>query len=157
MLESQTAQKQMITATAELDGYVQVPRYEVRASAGAGALVHSEQIVDYIAFREDWVRRTLRRSPRDICVIEAQGDSMEPTISNGDLLIVDMSIGTIRDAAIYVISWRGVLLVKRISPKLTGELLIFSDNPRYSGDTLTADQAAELHVIGHVIWHGGLF
>jgi phage repressor protein C with HTH and peptisase S24 domain len=138
------------------DDYIYLPRYEVRAAAGAGQVVHSEQIVDYLAFRAEWVRRTLRRRPEDICVIEAHGDSMEPTISNGDLLIVDMSIGQICDGAIYVFSYRGVLLVKRIAPKLTGELVISSDNPRYPSDTLTRDQIIDLNVIGHVVWHGGL-
>ena len=62
-----------------------VPRYEISASAGGGAAVYSEQIVDYLAFKTDWVRDHLRLPPEAIALINVTGDSMEPALSDGDL------------------------------------------------------------------------
>lgn len=48
------------------DGFILVPHYEVQASAGHGSLIHSEQIVDYLAFKADWVRNTLGVAQKDL-------------------------------------------------------------------------------------------
>ena len=138
------------------DGFVLLPRYEVRASAGSGEVVHSEQIVDFLAFKETWVRNTLRRNPANLLLIEAVGDSMEPTISDADLLLVDATETRVRDNAVYAISIAGDLVVKRVQRRVTGELLIISDNPRYSADVVPPNMAADLRVVGQVVWHGGL-
>ncbi|MFM2042080.1 MAG: hypothetical protein RLY86_656 [Pseudomonadota bacterium] len=136
--------------------FVLLPRYEVRAAAGGGAVVTSEQVVDHLAFKAQWVRRTLRRNPEDLILIEANGDSMEPTIANGDLLLVDISITAFKDFAVYVMSMDGELVVKRIERNFaTGGVLISSDNPRYRGQELTASQAQQLRIVGQVVWHGG--
>ena len=145
-----------LARTDDMEGYIFLPRHQVQASAGAGAIVHSERIVDYLALKEDWVRTVIRRNPNDLRLIEAQGDSMEPTISHGDLLLVDMSVGTVRDGAIYVLSYDGTLLVKRINRRITGEIVVKSDNPAYDPDVLPSNGATNLQVIGQVVWHGGL-
>lgn len=137
--------------------FVLLPRYEVRAAAGGGALVHSEQVVDHLAFKSDWVRHRLRRNPAHLGLIEAMGDSMEPTISDGDLLLVDFSENKVKDNAIYALSADGDLIVKRIQRNpITGSLTIISDNPRYSPIVLEGHEAARLRVVGQVCWHGGL-
>jgi phage repressor protein C with HTH and peptisase S24 domain len=137
--------------------FVLLPRYEVRAAAGGGALVHSEQVVDHLAFKSDWVRHRLRRNPAHLGLIEAMGDSMEPTIADGDLLLVDFSENKVKDNAIYALSADGDLIVKRIQRNpITGSLTIISDNPRYPPIVLEGHEAARLRVVGQVCWHGGL-
>ncbi|MNT82568.1 hypothetical protein D3C72_2223190 [compost metagenome] len=37
----------------------------------------------------------------------------------------------------------------------TGGLQIISYNPAYKPQVLSAEQAAELHISGRVVWHGG--
>lgn len=138
------------------DGFVLLPRYEVRAAAGGGAVINSEQVVDHLAFKASWVRHTLRRSPAALILIEAMGDSMEPTISHGDLLLVDTSEGRIRDNSVYVLSLNGDLIVKRIQRRLSGEIEVMSDNARYSPDLIPPSQADQLRVVGLVVWHGGV-
>jgi len=133
-----------------------VPRYDVRAAAGGGAVIHSEQIVDYLAFKADWVRSTLRLNPSWLLLIEAVGDSMEDTISDGDLLLVNTHEPRIKENAIYAISVNGSLLVKRIQLKLDGTLVVKSDNPRYDPEVVPPNEADQLRVIGQVVWHGGL-
>lgn len=143
-----------ITPDTAPDGFILVPHYEVQASAGNGSLVHSEQIVDYLAFKADWVRNTLGVAQKDLALISVKGDSMEPELSNEDLILVDMRKNRVEDNAIYVLQFDGTLLVKRIQRKLDGSMHVMSDNPRYEAEVVSADRAADLHVLGRVVWSG---
>lgn len=136
------------------DGFILVPHYEVHASAGGGALVCSEQIVDYLAFKADWVRNTLGVSQKDLALISVKGDSMEPALSNDDLILVDMRRNRVEDNAIYVLQLNSTLLVKRIQHKLDGSLHVMSDNPRYEAEVVSAESAGDLMVLGRVVWSG---
>lgn len=133
---------------------MRVPRYEVAASAGGGAFVESEQIVDYLSFRSEWVRNTLGVSVKDLALINVIGDSMEPTLSDGDVVLLDMTFRGVQDSSIYVLQLNGTLLVKRIQHKLNGSLVIKSDNKLYEPETVTGDEVNQLKIIGRVIWAG---
>lgn len=134
--------------------FVMVPRYDVHGSAGHGAITHSEQVVDHLAFRGEWVRNALGVSQKDLALISVKGDSMEPTLSNEDLILIDMRKGCVEDNAIYVLQHNGDLLVKRIQRKLDGSVVVKSDNPRYDPETLNPEMAGRLVVVGRVVWSG---
>ncbi len=141
-------------APAAPDGFVLVPRYDVAASMGNGAVIHSEQVVDHLAFRAEWVRTELGTSPRNLILISAIGDSMEPSLRAGDLLLIDRSIESVRQDAIYAIAQDGELRIKRIQRLFDGSLVIKSDNPNYRTEELTADQAERMRIVGRVVWSG---
>ncbi len=134
--------------------FVLVPRYNVGASAGGGAIIHSEQIVDHLAFRSEWVRSALDVSVKDLALISVKGDSMEPTLSNGDMILVDTGTRKVEDNAIYVLRYNGALMVKRIQRKVDGTLIIKSDNIVYEPETVEGDAVDQLHVVGRVVWSG---
>jgi len=142
------------TTSEHCEGFVQVPRYRVDASAGGGSIIHSEQIVDYLSFKADWVRNSLGVSVQDLALINVKGDSMEPVLSNEDLILVDMRVNGVEDNAIYVLQFNGVLLVKRLQRRFDGSVVIMSDNPRYTPETLAGDTVEALKVIGRVVWAG---
>lgn len=127
---------------------VTVPRYSVTASAGAGAANDQEEIIDHIAFSRDY----LRRSHENLALIEVTGESMSPTISHGDLILIDRT-APLRDGFIYVIAADGDLLCKRILKLATGGIILKSDNPAYPDHQLPPDQARTLNILGQVIWH----
>lgn len=131
-----------------------MPRYDVQASMGNGAVVHSEQVVDHLAFRETWVRTELGTIPSNLILISAIGDSMEPTLRAGDLLLIDRSAASVKQDAIYAFSTNGELKVKRMQLKLDGSLIVKSDNPQYEVDVLTSDKSADLKIVGRVVWSG---
>ena len=150
----ETSAKKVREKNVAPEGFILVPHYEVHASAGNGSLVHSEQIVDYLAFKADWVRNTLGVAQKDLALISVKGDSMEPVLSNEDLILIDMRKNRVEDNAIYVLQLDGTLLVKRIQRKLDGSLHVMSDNPRYEAEIVKAERAPELHVLGRVVWSG---
>lgn len=135
-------------------GFILVPRYDVAASMGNGSVIHSEQIVDHLAFRAEWVRTELNASPKNLVLISAVGDSMEPTLRAGDLLLIDRSGEGVKQDAIYAFATNGELRVKRMQLKIDGCVVVKSDNPQYDAEILTAEQVAALRIVGRVVWSG---
>ena len=133
--------------------FVMVPRYDVRASAGTGAVIHSEIIVDHLAFKQAWVTQ-MGLSKKDLALIEVQGDSMEPTLVQSDLILIDLRESKLNANGIYAIQHAGNLFVKRIQLKFDGSVVIKSDNPNYDAETLTPAEAEALVVVGRVAWFG---
>lgn len=133
-----------------------IPLLDVRASAGHGAVVEHEEVLDNLAFKREWIRDTLQASPADLYLINVQGESMTPTLHPGDVILVDRRAGdNITTDGIYVIRMDDTLLVKRIQ-RLPGKTLrISSDNPSYQPFDLKLDDAGdELTIIGRVVWSG---
>ncbi len=132
-------------------GWIGLPRYEVEASAGGGVLVHSEQIVDYLAFREEWLRHN-GMIPSRVCLVEVRGDSMKPTIDDGELVLVDLSLTRMSDG-VWLLSLDDVLLVKRVRVRLRG-IEVVSDNAEHYPPELVPKEEADqrLRLIGLVRW-----
>lgn len=132
--------------------YVALPRYNIAASAGGGALAEHAQVVEYIAFDVDFVRNRLRRDPKHLVLIEARGDSMEPTIRDGDILTVDVTPGQpLHNAQLYILRVNDNLLVKRLEQRVDGAVIVHSDNTRYSPETIPRAQLATLNIVGEVL------
>ncbi|WP_170941723.1 LexA family transcriptional regulator [Cellvibrio mixtus] len=135
------------------EGFVMVPRYDVCASAGNGAAIHSESIVDHLAFKQDWINQ-MGLSKKDLALIEVQGDSMEPAIMHNDLILIDLRESKLSANGVYAIQHMGNLFVKRIQIRMDGSVVIKSDNPNYEPEILQPAEAENLTVVGRVAWFG---
>ena len=131
-----------------------IPLFNVEASAGGGSLVEEECIVDRIAFKEDWIRNDLGVNPKDLALITTIGDSMEPTLRAGDMVLLDRSVEKIKDEAIYAMSVDGMLLIKRVRWRADGGLTLLSDNQDYEAVVIAPDMKAALRVVGRLMWAG---
>lgn len=141
-----------------LGDLILVPRYEVRASAGNGALVVSDDVSEHMSVGREWLRRHLPpwAPPNAVVgVLEGAGDSMEPTIRDGDLLMLvrDADWKIVGRGGIFVFSLDGHLLLKRLQVMRDGSLRIISDNPAYETEVIPK---AELESSGIII-HGEVF
>jgi phage repressor protein C with HTH and peptisase S24 domain len=136
-------------------GFVSVPRLDVRASAGPGALDAEERRLGRIAFDPVWLRRLgLGGGNADrLSVISVEGDSMSPTLSDGDEILVDRddSADRLRDG-IYVLRSGGALMVKRLSLSPQGRIAVRSDNEAYPSWPDT--ERDSIDVVGRVVWVG---
>ena len=84
-------------------------------------------------------------------MINASGNSMAPTIENGDKLIVEHWTGDqIQDNKIYVFCFNNDFFVKRLSKNLD-EIIIKSDNPEYRIRTVNGSSSNELILIGKIV------
>jgi phage repressor protein C with HTH and peptisase S24 domain len=134
--------------------FLLLPKVPEAAAAGSGHQTVNGA-TEFIGFRHDWLRGAFSREPEDIILETAIGDSMEPHIGNGDVLLVDTTDRTVRNFGIYVIEVRAERLVKRVQRKFDGSLILISDNTRYQAETIAPDIAPEVCVVGRVIWRGG--
>jgi len=133
--------------------FAYIQRLDVRASAGSGAITIHEDTVELLAFQQDWLKAR-HINPSKARVLTAKGDSMEPTIRDSDMLLVDTSITAVRDNAIYIVVYGGNVLVKRINLKRDGSLVLISDNDRHAPEDVPLDEVPDLHIAGRVMWFG---
>jgi phage repressor protein C with HTH and peptisase S24 domain len=110
---------------------------------------------EWMALRHDWVRATCGIEPSDVLLEMATGDSMTPTIRDGNLLLVDTTERTFRNFGIYVLEINGQRLVKRVQRKHDGSLVLISDNTAYQLDSVDKTAADNVVVVGRVVWSGG--
>ena len=135
--------------------YVLVNRVDVRPSAGEGALVFQEEEGPPLAFSAQWIKeRGLKR--RNLLTVKAQGDSMEPTIYDGDVIMLDSGFEQVVDGQVYVLRYGDDLKVKRLFQRYDGSLIIRSDNEqKYPPETVPAEANGRVAVIGRVVWRAG--
>jgi len=136
------------------DRFVLVPRLDIGASAGHGALTDEERALGPLAFRAAWLRRVGSGNAAALSVIQVRGDSMTPLLADGDDILVDTADGAdrLRDG-IYVLRHDDVLMVKRIAVNPSDRrLTIRSDNPHYP--SWPDCDPGSLTVIGRVLWSG---
>lgn len=137
-------------APARTADWADIPRLPLGASAGPGTLAQDAAPTDRLRFSGRWLRQQ-GLEPAMLSVIEVEGDSMEPTLRDGDEILVDRSPRPLR-SGLHVIRLDDVLLVKRLEPGSAGSLLVISDNPAYPR---MERPRAEVAVIGRVVWKGG--
>ncbi len=102
-----------------------------------------------VAFRRDWIKR--KGDPTKMSLIKIDGDSMEPTLRRGDLILVDHDRNYIDpNGGIYAIAMGNKIVAKRLELNLaTQKIRVISDNSTYSPLEIEPDQ---LHINGKVIW-----
>ncbi|WP_417593421.1 S24 family peptidase [Parasphingorhabdus sp.] len=136
---------------ARSDGLLRIKQLQVGASAGPGSLADDEY-AESMGFGPKWLRR-LGIDPANLSLIAVDGDSMNPTLGDGDDIMVDHSAASrpLRDG-IYVLRMDDVLLVKRVAMGPSGKLSIRSDNPQYPDwDDVSPES---VNIIGKVVWTG---
>lgn len=133
-----------------------VPIFDARASMGLGApQPDHETVVDHMRLTKDWVRAHLPTisAPHNLAVLSAFGDSMSPTLSDGDIMLVDRGVNDLKIDAVYVLALNDELYVKRIQRRITdGAIIIKSDNALYDPVVVTNGEKAGLRVLGRVVW-----
>ena len=128
-----------------------VPVLDTAASAGPGAVGEDRLSAAGMGFSEEWLRRLRPGGGREgLSVIRVTGDSMLPTLTDGDEILVDRHDAQERlREGIYVLRVDGVLLVKRLVREGDG-FAVRSDNPMAG----PVDLAGGVDVIGRVLWAG---
>lgn len=150
---SENGEARVDTAKADKRGITLVPYYALGASAGAGSLVDEEIPEKYLPFRREWIRDVTSATIDQLAVIEVRGDSMHPTLNDGDQILIELSDAPELRDGIFVFRQNGTLQVKRVTIQPGAKTIsIKSDNPLYdSWDDISPSQ---LDVVGRVIWVG---
>lgn len=142
---------------------VKVQKLDIRAAAGAGAINDYEKIEAAFDFPE-WAIKKLGVVRGSLRILRAHGDSMEPTIAGGALLLLEEreDITPPRKGRrnprlapndIFCFRLGGELRIKRIHLAKEGFMLL-SDNPEYDPEFVRGTDRDGFKIIGRVVWWG---
>lgn len=136
----------------ELDGeeYASIPRFDAALSAGPGSIIDGEEPEGFTLFENQWLRAITTVAPSRLAVVRVDGDSMEDTLRDRDLVLIDRSQHRFDRQGIYALRVGEVCWVKRLSLDLREHLIrIISDNPKYPEEKLPEEEVA---LLGRVVF-----
>lgn len=135
----------------ESEDRIRFPRLNAEATCGAGTINdHYIEVVDYVTVASAWAREKLGGNLNKIQVITARGDSMEPTIENGDVMFVDTAIEAFEGDGLYLLWYIDGLKAKRLQSTVGGGLMIISDNSSYQTETVRGEDLNAVRIIGRI-------
>jgi hypothetical protein len=133
-----------------------IPVFDLGVSAGMGhgmqPGLHALDASIEVYFTPAYMRRHFGRSGNGFAMVYVKGDSMQPTLFDGDEIVVDTRVQRVDRDGIYVFMLRGDIKVKRMQVKLDGSLLVKSDNGAYETEHVGAGQADTFQVQGRLVW-----
>ena len=141
--------------------FAQVPVHKATLAAGGGADNHTEELAGHLAFRRSWLKRVGVAASAAV-LARATGESMAPTIHDGDMLLIDRSKADppaarrsakdTRPSPIYaILDVDTGARVKRLELAAPGTLALLSDNPSFAPEFRPVDS---VKIIGKVVWWG---
>lgn len=135
--------------------YAFVRRMRVRVSAGNGQIVFEEEEEDPLAFTTRWIKsRGLNCA--HLVIVSATGDSMEPTIRDGSLLLIDRAQTSPQEGKVFAIRYGDEMRVKRIYSRYDGGLILRSDNrSQYPDQEIPAADLRHIEIVGRIVWSAG--
>ncbi len=139
-----------------IDGadFAPVHRLNVNLSAGSGAENGDFGVVETLAFRRDWLRK-IGVSPAAAVLVKVLGESMQPSLQDGDLALVDTTQRMPRSGDVYAVTdIDAQTLVKRVDSLGSEGLLLRSDNPDFAPLIRLGDDASRVVIHGRVMWSG---
>lgn len=129
-----------------------VPELELGYSMGGGSVFSDYTRRGFVPFQRDWLRGMMRGNFADLFVARGSGDSMTPTLLDGDIVLIDTSQRRIdQQDRIWALSYGDLGMIKRVRRLPGGNYRVMSDNPAVAPIEATDD---EMHVVGRVIWIG---
>jgi len=135
--------------------FVAIQYVSLRPSMGGGAIFEEEERTGRdFHFRRAWIRDRLKAAPSMLRVMTVQGDSMIPTLEDGDVILVDLNQRSPNPPGVFVLHDGIGLVAKRLEHIPLSDpprVRIISDNLRYNTYDGTAD---EVNIIGRVRWYG---
>jgi hypothetical protein len=130
-----------------------IPKYKARLSGGHGSFETSDQVEANLAFRTEFIRA--KGSPDKMAMFEIMGDSMEPFLYDGDVILVDLQQNDpnlIVDGKAYGFREGNIIKVKRLS--IQGRALIATSENSQKYPPYEVVDHDQFQLIGRVIWVG---
>lgn len=133
-----------------LEEFIEVPQVKGCLSPSGNFIPETEGEMK-ISFRQDWMKR--RGKPENLTLLKISGDSMEPTLKSGDMVLIDRNQNKIDPhGGIYALFMEGEIMIKRLQVLYPlKKIKIISDNSRYGSIEMDFES---LPICGKVIWFG---
>ncbi|MDX1820107.1 MAG: S24 family peptidase [Paracoccaceae bacterium] len=136
------------------ESFVAIAHASPRPSMGGGTVVedHGDSPGRAYHFRRSWIRNSLKASPSQLRIMHVEGDSMAPTLLDGDTVLVDMTRRAPNPPGIFVLDDGIGLVAKRLEHIPNSDppaVRVISDNKYYPEYERTAE---EIHIVGRIRW-----
>jgi len=128
---------------------VLVPKVKATLCAGGGSLDLEAAIISEHPLPRTWLSRL--GQPKDMVFMDVVGNSMEPGIYDGDMVLIDQSCTEMEQKTVLAVGYEDAIYIKRLEKRQNG-LVMLSDNPDYSSVTVVGDELASFRIIGKVVW-----
>ncbi len=147
-----------LTLEADNDEFVMINVYDVDLAVGGGRVTDNENPIDQLAFRTAWLDRA-GINPAHASIVRVEGDSMEPTLQNKSVVLIDHRDKTpISKSYIFACRIGEGLKVKRVERSIKDQsIMLHSDNPERPTEHLTDDDLNNFEIIGRVVWTARTF
>lgn len=138
----------------DADGsYEEVMRTDVRLAAGSGAIEGLVEEIGSLAFRREFLRSCGIFTPQKAKIVSVTGASMEPTIPDGAVLLVNTANNEPYNGRVFALAKaHDGLVVKRLV-KIGDMWVARSDNPDGNPDFQIND-GIPVTIIGRAVWMG---
>lgn len=133
-------------------GLALIPQLELGYSMGGGSVFSDYRHMGVMPFERDWLKGIMRGSFKDLFVARGSGDSMTPTLLDGDIVLIDTAQKRIEQQdRIWALSYGDLGMIKRVRRLPTGAYRILSDNQAVPPIDAVDD---EMYVVGRVVYIG---
>ena len=132
----------------------QIPKVRARLCAGGGSFEVGSEIEGYYSFRKDWLSR--KGNADKMVLMDIFGNSMEPELKEGDVVLIDESKKDILAGSIYAVGIDDTIMVKRLEKRPKG-LALLSENIKNETIYMEGEDLNRVRLIGKVLWVGREF
>ncbi len=133
-------------------GLALIDEVDLALGMGATYLDGTAEVKGRAPFRMEWLRGLYDGPVSALKVVQGRGDSMEPTIRDGDIVLLDTSSRRLDDQdMIWAVSYGDLGMIRRLRRLPSGALLMSPDNPVVRP---TEAHDGECHIMGRVIFIG---
>ncbi len=130
-------------------GFTYVPKVNAILSAGGGSFEVSSQVDEHVPFISKWLRK--KGSIQTMIVMDVTGESMEPVIMDGDMVLIDRAQKEISNRKIYAIRIDDAIYIKRLEQH-PNRLVLTSENNAYAPIYINENEINNTQIIGKVLW-----
>lgn len=136
-------------------GDISIPQYDIRAAMGHGQVpAEYSEVIRNVVIREEVLREkgVTYTSAQALSMITGWGQSMEGTINDKDPVIVDRGVNDYQGEGVYVLTWHGDLLIKRLQRQDEDHVWLISDNRNYEKQSARIDDVT-IHAKVLLVWN----
>ena len=135
--------------------YAFVRKYAVAGGMGKPSENGHEEVDGRYAYRRDWLEKN-KLTAGACVVIDAEGDSMYPSIHDGDTVLINTAQRHVISGKVFAFRTDDGVRIKRLFKQMDGRVRVVSDNPDkmiYPDEYLTPGMVVD--IIGMVVHRSG--
>ena len=137
-----------------IDDCITLQRVHINPSCGHGTTVYDDADITPVKLGIYLIKDILNvANPENLKIFKASGDSMSPTIDDGDIVLVDIGRTDFNNGGVFLLTINNEWFIKRLRLKINGDLEIISENSQKYGapEIIHPNDDIEITIKGRVI------